>query len=562
MKRPVEVPTAIKSLKDLEALFPRETQPQLSRMEPVSPSASQQVKPKTKKQNRSKQRTKKVAKTKNSPSKASLSKKRRTVTRATHVWTEDIFGTPLPGKHPVEPPVRPAGVKDFRASLDAIDGIEALSLRVPAMGPAASDWEDIASRLAHPVLQLITKNRRLPETDLIVGLDIGSTSTKVAIRLPYSGAGIAQPVDAPTFLRAEEHPYYWISALWEEEGQTYSLLPTPGCKEHVGLKVEFLKAASEGRRSDPAVYRMTAYITLMLRQSLGWFLRSNQRLMATTQFLLSINVGFPAAALETDGVQSFFRQCCQAAGRLAFSDKSVTNEAIIYELSQMAGSSTAAAHGDLVEVFPELSGAIAGFIASSESRTGTYVILDIGGLTLDCVFFKLTKSDVEAKYDIYAADLCRYGADIVRHWTNLGNRKEDAQAALGNFFAETVLNAHAKLGERAVNRGNRSIPEIPTLLIGGGRNSEVHRSAPAWAEESIRHSYWAAKLKLSDLAPARDDMETPLLRDQRVGRLLIAVGLSLPRIEIPSWTKSKDVPNAAPSVRSDYSSRFVGPEQT
>lgn len=561
MKKPAEVLVALKSLKDLAVLFPPDIQPQAGRNETVSLSPSPQAKPKPKKQKRSKQSTNKE-KIKALPPKAPLTKKRRTVTRATHVWTEDIFGTPLLGKPTVGPPVRPSGVKDFRASLDAIDGTEALSLRVPAAGPTASDCEDIASRLAQPVQQLITKNRRLPETDLIVGLDIGSTSTKVAIRLPYSGAGIAQPVDAPMFLRAEGHPYYWISALWEGEEQTYSLLPTLGCKEHVGLKVEFLKAVSDGRRSDPAVYHMTAYIALMLRQSLGWFLRSNERLAATTQFLLSINVGFPAASLEMDGVQSFFRQCCQAAGRLALSDQCVTNEAIRREFGHLAGPSAASAQSDLVEVFPELSGAIAGFIASSESRSGTYVILDIGGLTLDCVFFKLTKNDVEAKYDIYAADLCRYGADIVRHWIELGNMKDNAQAALGNFFAETVLHAHKKIGERAVGRGNRSIPEIPTLLIGGGRKSEVHRSAPAWAEKSIQHSYWAAKLKLSDLAPASDDMETPLLQDQRVGRLLIAVGLSLPRIEIPSWTMSKDIPNAAPAVRHDYTSRFVGPEQT
>lgn len=558
----MEFPVVLKSLKDLAALFPPETQPQAGKNETVSLRTSAQAKPKTNKQKRSKQRTNKGKTVKALPPKAPLTTKRRTVIRAAHVWTEDIFGTPLPGKKSIDPPVRPAGIKDFRASLDSIDGIEALSLRVPATGPAVSDYEDIASRLTHPVQQLITKNSGLPETDLIIGLDIGSTSTKVAIRLPYSGAGIAQPVDAPMFLRAEGHPYYWISALWEGEGQTYSLLPTPGCKEHVGLKVQFLKAASEGRRSDPAVYNMIAYVTLMLRQSLGWYLRSNQRLAATTQFLLSINVGFPAAALETDGVQSFFRQCCQAAGRLAFTEKSVTNEAIRHELSQMARPSAVTAHVDLVEVFPELSGAIAGFIASSESRSGNYVILDIGGLTLDCVFFKLIKSEVEAKYAIYASDLCRYGADIVRHWIDLGNTKENAEAALGNFFAETVLQAHAKIGARAVGRGNRSIPEIPTLLIGGGRKSQVHRSAPAWAEKSVQHSYWAAKLKVSDIAPARDDMETPLLQDQRVGRLLIAVGLSLPRIEIPSWTMSKDIPNAAPAVMRDYSSRFVGPEQT
>lgn len=562
MKKPVEVPVVLKSLKDLAALFPAKIQPQPSQNETVSLRPGPQAKPKSSKQKRSKQRTKKGKKVKALPPKAPLTKKRRTVIRAAHVWTEDIFGTPLPGKQLVDPPVRPAGIKDFRASLDAIDGMEALSLLVPATGPTVSDYEDIASRLTYPVQQLTTKSRGLPETDLIIGLDIGSTSTKVAIRVPYSGAGIAQPVDAPMFLRADKHPYYWISALWEGEGHTYSLLPTPGCKEHVGLKVQFLKAASEGRTNDQAVYIMTAYITLMLRQSLGWYLRSNQRLAATTQFLLSINVGFPAAALETDGVQSFFRQCCQAAGRLALSEKSVSNETIRHELSQMDRPSAVSAHDDLVEVFPELSGAIAGFIASSESRSGTYVILDIGGLTLDCVFFKLIKSDVEAKYAIYAADLCRYGADIVRHWIDLGNTKESAQAALGNFLAETVIYAHAKVGVRAVGRGNRNIPEIPTLLIGGGRKSQVHRSAPAWAEKSIQHSYWAAKLNVSDIMPARDDMETPLLQDQRVGRLLISVGLSLPRIEIPSWKMSKDIPDAAPAVRRDYSTRFVGPEQT
>jgi hypothetical protein len=562
MKKSTEITGTIKSLKDLAALFPRETQPQPIHDEPVGLHPGPSTKRSAKEQKKSRQKTKKEIEIKAAVSKVLPTNKRRTVSRVTHVWTEDIFGTPLARAPAGTPPARAVRVKDYRASLDAVDGIKALSVRVPTVGPSTSDRSEIASRLAAPIHNLIKKSQKLPETDLIVGLDIGSTSTKIAVRLPYSGAGTAQAVDAPAYLRADGHPYYWISALWEDAGGSYSLLPASGAREHISLKVEFLKAASEGKERDPAVYRMTAYITLMLRQSLGWFLRSNERLATTTQFLLGINIGFPAAALETQGVQSFFRQCCQAAGRLALSEQDVTNETVMRELEKTTRTSAVSGADDFVEVFPELSGAIAGFIASSESRTGTYVILDIGGLTLDCVFFKLTKNDVEARYDIYAADLCRYGADIVKHWIDLGNAKGDAQAALGNFFAETVLHAHAKLGQRAVGRSNRTIPEIPTLLIGGGRKSEVHRSAPVWAEKSIEHSHWAAKLKILDLAPSRGDIDTPLLKDQKVGRLLVAAGLSLPRIEIPSWTMSKDIPDAAPVARRDYSSRFVGPEQT
>ena len=67
-----------------------------------------------------------------------------------------------------------------------------------------------------------------------------------------------------------------------------------------------------------------------------------------------------------------------------------------------------------------------------------------------------------------------------------------------------------------------------------GRMSDMLYSLEATDTQFFAHQFKpvlkllesrAAKLKVSDIAPARDDMETPLLQDKRVGRLLIAVGL-------------------------------------
>jgi len=457
--------------------------------------------------------------------------------------------------------VRPVSqIKIDRADLETIDIRSTLRNASDLRDVHQEDLAEISSRLISPVHQLTAKREDGVLTDLVLGLDIGSTSSKIVIRLPYSGTAAAQPVPAPSCLQADGHPYYWKTLLWEASEGRFSLLPAAGSEAISTLKVDLLSAYTSKDDQHRAELRMTAYAALMMRQAFGWYIRTFPKLAQNGNFYISINVGFPAASLERDGVQERFRRCCQAAGELALSDHEITAETISSILLSL--DQRQADEDPLVEVFPELSGAIAGFIHSSTSRSGTYVLVDVGGLTLDCIFFSLRKDGDNPHYAVYAADICRHGAQVVDLWISKGNSSDRAVAALGNFYALTVKEAHKKLGRRISFQGGSVIPTIPTLMTGGGRKSVVHRRAPSWAAQRLKNSSYAVKLSPEDLTPSSSDMDAPLLKDRSIGRLLVAAGLSLPRADIPTWIKSSDIPDAEPLVVKDYSGRFVGAEQT
>jgi hypothetical protein len=454
-------------------------------------------------------------------------------------------------------------IRALRASLDAVDPADAVRVNAPTSEPKQADKEAIAERLLRPFSDLeVAASSNKPRTDLVIGIDIGSTSTKIVVRLPYYGSGAAQPVPVPSWLRADNHPYYSRTLLWETKAGDYHLLPCASAAIYDQIKVDFLRVAESATIIDPEILRMTAFMALTIRQAAGWFQIAHPNLCSKFSFTPWINIGFPAAALERDGAQQLFRVCASAAGRLAVTGVPISGGNVFDELFVSTQYAPDPELEPLVEVYPELSGAIAGFASSTESRTEKYVLLDVGGLTLDCVFFSLNKDDASgSRYAVYAADICRYGAEIVKYWISTTDHAEaEAASALGNFFAETVLRAHDKIPR--IYYGNREVREVPALLTGGGRQSAPHRNAPEWAQTHLANSTSAVRLPVTDLAPFRTDMDVPLLFGEDICRLLVASGLSRFRTEIPTWTTSKDVRDATPVMTRDFGDYFVGPEQT
>ncbi|WP_139079094.1 hypothetical protein [Rubellimicrobium rubrum] len=94
----------------------------------------------------------------------------------------------------------------------------------------------------------------------MIGLDVGSTSTKIVVRTPFLPMSQGQAVPVPSWLRAEGHPYYWTTVLWEGEDGRYELLPpTQGARTVDRLKVAFLGAGSSIEdHADPTTRDLTA----------------------------------------------------------------------------------------------------------------------------------------------------------------------------------------------------------------------------------------------------------------------------------------------------------------
>jgi hypothetical protein len=103
------------------------------------------------------------------------------------------------------------------------------------------------------------------------------------------------------------------------------------------IKVGYLSAVSRGEAVGPEAHRMTSWIAVMIRQSLGWLHVEQPRLCASHAFRHFVNVGFPSAGLENDASEAAFRRCCQAAGLLAQGRDPISSDLVASALEAADG---------------------------------------------------------------------------------------------------------------------------------------------------------------------------------------------------------------------------------
>ncbi len=474
---------------------------------------------------------------------------------------QDLFGTPVGQARAAPGTGTETRNRRTRASIEAM-GLGAVRTlgALPPAGPSRQDRDELAARLRDgtPPDPAPPGARAL---DVVIGLDVGSTSTKVVVRTPYDALlREGQAVPVPDWLRAEGHPHYWTTVLWREPGGRHALLPGPGAAAMERLKVAFLEAARDGGDgAERAACDMTAWIALMLRQTRGWLRRSQPRLAAERRLRLAVNVGIPARSHDATALRDRYALCCHAAWRLAWSGAEITAASASAALTE----ATLPGRDDPTDVgvVPELAGAIAGFARSAEARDGAYVLLDVGGLTVDAAFFRLTGvRKADAGIRIYGAELDHLGVDVTRAWVAQapGEDREAAIAPLvGSLLCQPIIRGHEKF---VAAPGPKPEATTPIFVIGGGRHSAPHRASLPWAVDSLKPSTFATRLREEDLAPQLRRLATASAPAD-CDRLLVACGLSLPLGDIPFWTLPSEIADAGRRGPRDIGASFVSKDQ-
>ena len=442
-------------------------------------------------------------------------------------------------------------ISDDRKSLHHFDRRLAAGPDVPTNLPTSDDIEAIRERNTNSVARFghrVEADENV--TDVIIGLDVGSTATKLVLRLPYS-EDIGLPVPAPTWFRADDHPYYWRTLLWKSEGGQFSIDPCKDATPLDRLKVDLLNFEYGDRKSIKIA--MVAWIVLMARQGIGWLRSEQPRLFRRGRVVVDeVNLGMPFT--NTDETHPDQRQIADAAGRMLEAGEVVTEDTILLALDPAAPG-----RSDLVELQPELAGALHGFLRSHQRRDGRYLLADIGGLTVDTVFFRYREA-AERPITVFSKSVEPFGSDVVSRWCEETGSTERATNVLGNHLAEVSKAAiHEKMHVFADDRGKPL--ELETILIGGGRHSEPHQASIDWCENSMRRSVTPLDLRPRALEPDRDDLDAPLARGKGIGRLLVAMGLSYSRHDAPDIRPPSEVPDVERLKAKDVSEVFVGPEQ-
>ena len=406
------------------------------------------------------------------------------------------------------------------------------------------------------------------ELFVVVGLDFGTSCTKVIVRLPFEPGEPTIAIPAPAPCRSGDDQYLWQTVLWVNGNGAFAPWPESGAQVLGALKQGLIQGRAEtaipvsGVREVTRAHVGTAYLAFVVRYVKGWLRANRSDHFRGRRPVWFVNVGIPTASYDDLHIFKSYRRIAAAALQLAKIDAPVTLEAVELFLDdphvvEAAGSDDAAdALG--VAVFPEAAAEMTGFANSARNAPGLYLLVDVGAMTLDVCMFRLNQHVSWAnRYAFMAADVRPLGVDAF-HWFLAEGKTESefieqCRRTLNSVVLETKRSRDPR--DEAWKPGN----DVPVFLAGGGAANRLHQDVVdfvgTWLKRDVRND----GIRRLDLpVPAAIDLPEPLAD---FGRMAVAWGLSYPPTEIGRIDVMRDIDDIGPPKVIDSRDRFVSKDQ-
>ena len=399
---------------------------------------------------------------------------------------------------------------------------------------------------------------------VIVGLDFGTSSTKVIVRLPIEPGEPTIAIPAPAPCRSGDDPYLWQTVLWMQGDGVFAPWPEPGADVLGALKQGLIQGLTEtampapGIRKVNRIHASTAYLAFVIRYVKGWLGANRADYFRGRSPVWFVNVGIPTASYDDLHIFESYRRIAAAALQLAKFDTPVTLETVDLFLDDphvvQAASSDNAAEALGVAVFPEAAAEMTGFAKSSRNAPGLYLLVDVGAMTLDACMFRLNQYESGTnRYAFMAADVRPLGVDAF-HWFLAEGKTESGfveqcRRTLKSVVWETKRARDPRA--EAWKIGN----DVPVFLAGGGAANRLHQDVVdyvgTWLKREVRND----GIRRLDLpVPSAIDLPERLAD---FGRMAVAWGLSYLPTEIGRIDAMRDIEDIVPRAIVDSSDRFV-----
>ena len=371
--------------------------------------------------------------------------------------------------------------------------------------PPAADVDLLEARLRAGSPTTGEAGRTGRGMEIVLGIDFGTSSTKIVARLPYEAGSPAFAVPVVPFARAEAHAYLWAARMWLAPDGTFSLRPLPHATMACAIKTNLMAFgdpnrpvlnAMPGRAT--AEEAVTAFLALQVRQAKGWLATAKAPLLRRGQLRWSYNFGFPAASLNETVLRVRYERCTAAALMLAVEPIEVTLSRVRSALAAVATDARVRLEDARAALLPEIAAAVAGFANSARREDGLYALVDVGGGTVDCCTFNLfTAEHGSARCPIFGAQVELLGVDPWRHCEG-----DPATASDFRFLLDTLQRSVIwDTKRRRYPASQRWRTGLPMFFVGGGIASTPHRTSARGLDAWLR-SFTAAGAGVQDRALA------------------------------------------------------------
>lgn len=221
-----------------------------------------------------------------------------------------------------------------------------------------------------------------PTRELVMGLDFGTSATKVVVADRAMNAAYAVPFMDSVGVSS----YLLPSALVESSDGLYALSGKGG--RHADLKLAML-----ARPDDAAsCARVCAFLALVIRSARAWLFEAKREQYLRADILWTLALGQPADHAASAGFRRHYEQLATVAWFLAGKAGPVSVGAAEAAWTRREQLDV----GDELEVRPmaELSAQVHGFVSSSHfdvRQPNIYLLVDVGAGTVDASLFHVQK---------------------------------------------------------------------------------------------------------------------------------------------------------------------------
>jgi hypothetical protein len=443
-------------------------------------------------------------------------------------------------------------------------------------------------------------NDGMSKIDIVLGVDFGTSSTKVILRIPnFTG----DPAFAVPFgdLAHNSLKYLLPTSLSIESDGRCSLAPIKNSSILTNIKIGLMRnpngtisSVSGTTINESPLTVSAAYIALVLRYVRAWFIENKREIFGEYSLNWICNFGLPAAIDDDSVLRDSYNLACKAAWLLSRQTGPITISGARKAITDIR--SARFSEDDMpwdLTLMPEVVAEVAGYARSQFRNEGLHLLVDVGASTLDVCSFILHKKQGDDDVSILTADVGSLGAKEL-HFDRIKAAKLSIDVHAKNIFeeddlvgmipnsldvyapetevickkiseAQNIFKAECNnlLYKTLVDLRKRRDPNsprwsdtLPVFLCGGASAMTMYQDSVSGISEGLKK--FISSSQGARLMPMlKPESLVADVDDESYHRLAVAWGLSHEDFNIATYSRPSEIEDVPPPPVRNFANNFV-----
>ena len=327
------------------------------------------------------------------------------------------------------------------------------NLEIASITKSAFDTQDPSADIYNLILnEPLIEHHNPPsnaggDRQITLGFDFGTSCVKCII-----GDGTIKHAYAIPFLKGVGINTYLLPSVLYEESGMFSLQ-----KKNISynnLKLGFL----ENPQSQDMQILMIAFMSLVIRQSISWFLHEYKTTYVNNKINWALSIGVPVPQGADDKLSRQYAHIARAAWYVAWNKIEVSKQEILIALKRSStyNDYIGPQHPDEeveIHAIPEIAAQILGFIEGNSfdpNARNIYLMVDVGAGTVDSSLFHVKKVRDKSKFSFYESKVGSFGVMNLHRkrldwWKVALSKKGEMAKGLLESVEENMLSTDSKI---------------------------------------------------------------------------------------------------------------------